>query len=603
VNVDQWLARIRIVASREVVRRFAWIFVPLAMATACVVAAMYWNQSRVDRKLLEAEQRSHVDLCSEIIEDDFRSIVSDLMFLAEGQTLSSLLDNPQSMTARNAVSDEFRLFVKQKGIYDQVRFLDETGKEVVRVNLRRGEAVVVSEDRLQDKRDRYYFQATIPLQRGQVFVSPFDLNIEEDQIERPLKPTIRFATPVLDSGGTKRGIVVLNYLGAVLLDKLRRAVATSAGRMMLLNTDGYWLVGERPDDEWAFMVPERQHVNFAARFPDVWRRVASERTGVVATRQGIFVFRTVYPMYPIRESAVAAPAADDGGMGKSSQEEYAWKVISYANPATVRANTARLLGALGRMAAGGVAALAVVSWLLARTAAAHQHARAQLLQSERLAAIGEAMAALAHESRNALQRSQAGLEMLVKRLKDRPESLELLGEVQKAQCDLHELYEKVRSYAAPLQLRCRNTHLGQLASETWAHLSVQRSGRAVQLTQSSTAANLQCSVDPTAIGQVFRNVFENALAATNQQAEIHVAFADDHLHGAPALRISIRDNGPGLTAEQRLRIFEPFYTTKLHGTGLGMAIAKRIVEAHGGTISVGSSAGPGAEVMIRLIRK
>jgi signal transduction histidine kinase len=69
---------------------------------------------------------------------------------------------------------------------------------------------------------------------------------------------------------------------------------------------------------------------------------------------------------------------------------------------------------------------------------------------------------------------------------------------------------------------------------------------------------------------------------------------------APALRVSVRDNGPGLTAEQRRLIFEPFYTTKARGMGLGMAIAKRIVEAHGGRIEVG--AGPGAEIVLTLPR-
>jgi signal transduction histidine kinase len=74
---------------------------------------------------------------------------------------------------------------------------------------------------------------------------------------------------------------------------------------------------------------------------------------------------------------------------------------------------------------------------------------------------------------------------------------------------------------------------------------------------------------------------------------------EDHL----AFRIVIRDNGPGLTAEQQNRIFEPFFTTKTKGTGLGMAIAKRVVDAHGGVIQVGNSRSGGAEIVIILPRK
>lgn len=63
---------------------------------------------------------------------------------------------------------------------------------------------------------------------------------------------------------------------------------------------------------------------------------------------------------------------------------------------------------------------------------------------------------------------------------------------------------------------------------------------------------------------------------------------------------AIRDNGPGLTLEQETRLFEPFYTTKTHGTGLGMAISRRIVEAHGGWIAVGRDAASGAEIVVVL---
>ena len=64
----------------------------------------------------------------------------------------------------------------------------------------------------------------------------------------------------------------------------------------------------------------------------------------------------------------------------------------------------------------------------------------------------------------------------------------------------------------------------------------------------------------------------------------------------------MRDNGPGLSSEQRRRIFEPFFTTKTKGTGLGMAIAQRIVEAHGGQIAVGTPPGRGAEIQLLLPR-
>lgn len=99
--------------------------------------------------------------------------------------------------------------------------------------------------------------------------------------------------------------------------------------------------------------------------------------------------------------------------------------------------------------------------------------------------------------------------------------------------------------------------------------------------------------------QVFRNVFENSLAATRDPVEIHVDCRSVVQGYRPAWQVRVSDNGPGLTAEQRTRVFEPFYTTKAKGTGLGMPIARRIIEAHQGTIEATPSAG-GAEFVLTI---
>ena len=100
-------------------------------------------------------------------------------------------------------------FSKTKGLYDQVRFLDENGMEVIRVNFNQGQPYIVPKDKLQNKAKRYYFADTIKLDPGQVFCVTLDLNIERGQIEQPLKPMIRFGTPVAYTEGRKRGIVLL----------------------------------------------------------------------------------------------------------------------------------------------------------------------------------------------------------------------------------------------------------------------------------------------------------------------------------------------------------------------------------------------------------
>jgi signal transduction histidine kinase len=101
--------------------------------------------------------------------------------------------------------------------------------------------------------------------------------------------------------------------------------------------------------------------------------------------------------------------------------------------------------------------------------------------------------------------------------------------------------------------------------------------------------------------QVFRNLLENSLAAGRDPVVIEIDCRDVQLDGEAAVEISVHDNGPGLTPDARQNIFEPFFTTKTKGTGLGMAIARRIVDAHGGRIALGDSSA-GAEFVITLLR-
>ncbi|HEX8203032.1 MAG TPA: PAS domain S-box protein, partial [Isosphaeraceae bacterium] len=192
-----------------------------------------------------------------------------------------------------------------------------------------------------------------------------------------------------------------------------------------------------------------------------------------------------------------------------------------------------------------------------------KQAQERALQAERLAAVGEMVAGLAHESRNALQRSQACLEMLALRVKDRPEAIDLIARLQSAQDHLHHLYEEVRGYAAPIRLSTRDCHLGEVLERTWDHLAVARRGRVAHLLQEADglpAPGPRCEVDPFAIEQVFRNVLENALAACADPVEIRARWAVDRLGGQPAVRLALRDNGPGLAPEAARRIFEPFFT-------------------------------------------
>jgi signal transduction histidine kinase len=226
----------------------------------------------------------------------------------------------------------------------------------------------------------------------------------------------------------------------------------------------------------------------------------------------------------------------------------------------------------------------------------------QSKQMERLAAIGQAMVSLAHESRNLLQRSQACLERLSWRLKEQPEALDLVNRSRQAQHDLAHLLDDVRAYAAPLQLTLAPCDVRQIWREAWAQVQVSFPNRPAELREGAGDVDFWCAADRFRLLQVFRNLLENSFDACSGPVKIEIDCEEVEEAGRHALQLSFRDNGPGIPNRERHHLFEPFWTTRPHGTGLGLVICRRILEAHGGQIDVGENDSRGTEIIITLPR-
>ncbi len=226
-------------------------------------------------------------------------------------------------------------------------------------------------------------------------------------------------------------------------------------------------------------------------------------------------------------------------------------------------------------------------------------ARMKALQSHRLALIGQMITTLAHEARNALQRIRVSTETLELELEDRADLAPVLTRLGVAQDDLKTLFDEVRNYAAPLTLSRGEARLCDLAKRAWDSLVESRRGRRAELRCETVSGDGVGTWDRFRLEQVFRNLFENSLAACSDPVEILVTCQERAVDGEPMVEVSVRDNGPGLPEQIRERVFEPFFTTKAKGTGLGMAIAERIITAHGGKIETGFPA-EGAEFRVWL---
>ncbi|MCP3849810.1 MAG: diguanylate cyclase [Gammaproteobacteria bacterium] len=223
---------------------------------------------------------------------------SDLIFLSEQAQFQSYESQEIDLKVVNKVANTFLRFSQSKKRYDKIRFINANGAEIIRVNYQNGSAAIIPTADLQNKLHRYYFSETAMLKSGEVYTSPFDLNIENKQVEVPLKPTIRFSTPVKDHNGNNNGIIIVNYFGQLILDKFLEIRKRFSGNLMLLNSDGYYLLGQHRDQDWAFMFRDKMYGHFKSDFPEMWplTKADSLQATNIAFKQslnGLFMYQYV----------------------------------------------------------------------------------------------------------------------------------------------------------------------------------------------------------------------------------------------------------------------------------------------------------------------
>ena len=355
-------------------------FLALFLLIGIAVALVFIVETGPRRSMLEAYEKQTIYLQRSYIVGDIGSINSDLMFLAGLQEVGELFLQERSLdpVAREDLNKKFLLFARTQKLYNQIRLLDETGMEIVRVNYDSGSPAVVPESELQNKKGRYYFDDTFRLARREVYVSPLDLNIERGEIEQPHKPMIRFGTPIFDVRGRKRGGLFLNYLAANLLGKFTDTGSAAASRSMLLNSDGYYLKGPSPDDEWGFMFKDREDRRFGKAYANEWQRIEAHHSGQFETAGGLFTFTTVYPLLLGQKSSRGSGEPYGSGGEMLGGEEYKWRIVLHM-PADVlyaERNAFRLRIVMFMTIVAVI--LGIVSWRLACAYVAPQRAAEDL---------------------------------------------------------------------------------------------------------------------------------------------------------------------------------------------------------------------------------
>ncbi len=240
--------------------------------------------------------RIQVDYLSELVDSYFNSIHADLHFLPELNELLRYKSLPNDEDRRD-IESEFYEFCMSKGVYDQIRYLDAEGQEVIRINHNDGQCRVIPENELQDKHDRYYFMEALSLKEGEIYISPLDLNKEHGQIELPRKPMIRFSAPVMNRDGVLTGVLILNYKAEDFLRELETLSRSHPGKYGMVNEQGYWLYNDNPDEEWGFMYPDNPDAaSLEHRAPELWAGIQRGDAEQFIHENILYTTRKISPM-------------------------------------------------------------------------------------------------------------------------------------------------------------------------------------------------------------------------------------------------------------------------------------------------------------------
>jgi methyl-accepting chemotaxis protein len=169
-------------------------------------------------------------------------------------------DNSSYQDWKDRLEIIFYSFLESKQYYYQLRYLDENGNELVRMDLKNGTIQTIPDSQLQNKADHEYFIETMKLNFGEIFVSEVNLNRENGQIEVPYIPVIRYSTPIYNATGEKRGIVIANVFADYFLEMVDETTEDDSHETFVINPEGYYIYHRNESKEWGFDLNEQKTI-------------------------------------------------------------------------------------------------------------------------------------------------------------------------------------------------------------------------------------------------------------------------------------------------------------------------------------------------------
>jgi PAS domain S-box-containing protein len=223
-----------------------------------------------------------------------------------------------------------------------------------------------------------------------------------------------------------------------------------------------------------------------------------------------------------------------------------------------------------------------------------------LRRAEAIAALGTLLAAVAHEMRNSLFAISSTVEAISARFGSMEEMTPFLSSLRGGVNRMGRLVRDLLEYGKPMRLEMRACPIAQIVAETVASVAPLALDSGVELVQDVQPGLPLLIADPDRLLQVFQNLVENAIQHSYAGGPVEIAVRDLKDNGERRIVCTVRDFGPGFRKEDLPNVFEPFFTRRRGGTGIGLPLARKIVDHHSGTIQVTNHADGGALVTVIL---
>lgn len=222
-------------------------------------------------------------------------VIKDLNYIVESYLFKKYLLGEVSI---EDIEQEWLLLSLLKRDYDQIRYLDKNGMEKIRVNYNNGNPYSVPKDKLQNKSNRYYFKDLLDVEGQSVLISKFDLNIENGEIEDPIKPMLRYSLSIYRDEEFL-GAIILNFLAQKILEITKDEALLHNNNLYFLNSDGYFLSCPNSFQCWGFMYESKKDstiFNMESLPNDLNKEIIEHNKRIYTTRK---IFLTKNNGYPI----------------------------------------------------------------------------------------------------------------------------------------------------------------------------------------------------------------------------------------------------------------------------------------------------------------